>query len=319
MKKAFKFLIVLCLVAIAAALAVKPERYLPVCLQGLNLWATKVLPSLLPFLFVTLLLTSFCDISRASHVLSPATRFLYGTSGIAAFVRIVGLISGYPAGAKLVANLSEEGLIDKNEATKIAVLSSTSGPSFVIGTVGVGFFADKKVGVIMFLSHIFAAAIAAAFFRKYGDNRRITPHLMRNTKEKKKDLYATALDSSLSMLCVGTLITVFYVISEIAADLRLTFPITAALNFILQDAAKVKAVTAGLFECTKGCYLLSSCAKSAPLCCAIVSFGGLSVLAQSAAFLQKADVCIPVFVAGKLIQTVLSFFLCLTLCNIFGF
>ena len=319
MKKKFKLFIVISLVAIAAALAVKPERYLSVCLEGLNLWATKVLPSLLPFLFVTLLLTSFCDISRASRKLSPMTRFLYGTGGIAAFVRIVGLISGYPAGAKLVANLSEEGLIDKNEATKIAVLSSTSGPSFVIGTVGVGFYADKTIGIIIFISHVLAAAFSAVFFRKYGDNRHIAPHLTPKTKRKKTDLYATALDSSLSMLCVGTLITVFYVISEITADLRLTYPITVALNFILKNPDKAKAVTAGFFECTKGCYLLAFCTKSAPLCCAVISFGGLSVLAQSVAFLQKADVCIPVFIAGKIIQAVISFFICLALCKLFSF
>lgn len=310
----FKGLIAACLVIIAVSLAVKPERYLPVCIDGLKLWAFKVLPALLPFLFVTLLLTSLCDLSKPAKSLSPVTSFLYGVGGFGALARIVGLMSGYPAGAKLVSALYENNLISKDEATKISVLSSTSGPTFVIGTVGAGLYCDKKTGTIIFIAHALSAAITAMFFRKYGDNRPIDRHL--NNKSD-LNLYSAALDAATSMLAVGTLIAVFYVIYNVLADLKIIYPLTCFFNLFIKDFDKAQGLTAGLFECTQGCLYLSKCSNSAALCCAVISFGGLSVLAQSAAFLQKANVKMKIFFSGKIIQAVISYFLCRLLCVVF--
>lgn len=309
-----KKLIAACLIAVAVALAVKPERYLPLCLEGLNLWAMKVLPALLPFLFVTTIFSAICDLSKIAKPLSPMTSFLFRVGGYGALARIAGLMSGYPAGAKLVASLYENRLITEDEATKISVLSSTSGPTFVIGTVGIGLYADKKIGLIIFIAHAISAAIAAVIFRKYGDNRPIDGLLPKKTSV---NLYSAALDSATAMLAVGTMIAVFYVISHILDDLKITYPLTVLFNLFLKDRAKAKALTAGLFECTQGCLLLSHCDNSVAMCAAVISFGGLSVLAQSIAFLQKAKVNLKIFFAGKSIQAVISYFICKILCVIF--
>ena len=304
----FKSLMAVCLAGVAVALAANPERYLPLCLEGLNLWALKVLPALLPFLFVTTIFMSMCDLSKVAKPLSPLTSFLYGVGGFGALARIAGLMSGYPAGAKLVASLYEDKLITEDEATKISVLSSTSGPTFVIGTVGIGLYADKKIGLIIFIAHALSAGIAAIFFRKYGNNQPIGGLLQ---KKPSVNLYSAALDSATAMLAVGTLISVFYVISHILADLKITYPLTLFFDLILKDEAKARALTAGLFECTQGCLLLSKCNNSLALCSTVISFGGLSVLAQSVAFLQKAKVNLKVFFAGKILQAIVSYLLCL--------
>ena len=149
------------------------------------------------------------------------------------------------------------------------------------------------------------------FFRKYDDNRPIDRHL--NNKSD-LNLYSAALDAATSMLAVGTLIAVFYVIYNVLADLKIIYPLTCFFNLFIKDFDKAQGLTAGLFECTQGCMYLSKCSNSAALCCAVISFGGLSVLAQSAAFLQKANVKMRIFFSGKIIQTVISYFLCRLLC-----
>ena len=44
------------LLAFAVIFALFPERYVPVCLDGITIWALNVLPAVFPFLFVTALL-----------------------------------------------------------------------------------------------------------------------------------------------------------------------------------------------------------------------------------------------------------------------
>jgi len=297
------------LFGIIASLAIKPERYIPVCLEGLNLWAIKVLPSLLPFMFFSLILTNFCDITKATDKLTPLTKKLYGTSGIGLFVRIIGLVSGYPAGAKMISELYENQTITKKEATVLSVLSSTSGPSFVIGTVGTAFYADKRLGVIIFLSHAISSLLTSVFFRKNGDNQLIGRHIKQ--EKTKASLFSTALDCATSMLAVGTLITVFFVLAQVFKDLRITYPLTLLFNSVFKNQKIAEGMVCGLFECTQGCFFLSQCGISAvPFCCAVISFGGLSVIAQSTAFLQKAEVNIKPFVLAKTIHAVISFFVC---------
>ena len=314
MKKFFRILIIALLAVIGFALVVNPEKYRKVCLEGLNLWAYKVLPALLPFLFITLLFTSLCDLSKISHPFSPVTKFLFGLDGIAAFVQFAGLISGYPTGAKIVADLYENGVINKSQATKIAILSSTSGPTFIIGTVGACFYNDKTIGLIIFTAHALAAFLTAVFYRKYGDNQPIERLI---AKKSKIDIFSFAMDSALSMLAVGTLIAVFYVFAEILSDYKITYPLTRLFTLITNNQTLAEGLTSGLFECTRGCFLISQTNGGVPLASAIISFGGLSVLAQSTAFLQKAQVNLKLFYLAKAIQAILSFLICSLLCLLF--
>ena len=69
---------------------------------------------------------------------------------------------------------------------------------------------------------------------------------------------------------------------------------------------------------TYQCFMLSYAGKNAiPLITALISFGGLSVIVQQMAFLSKAKVRFKYFMAGKLVMTVISFFLAFIACKIF--
>ena len=80
-----------------------------------------------------------------------------------------------------------------------------------------------------------------------------------------------------------------------------------------------KAFSQGMIEFTKGAKLLSY--KTTPLTvsltCFLITFGGVSVIAQSLAFLKKANVNSLFFICGKALQAVISFVLCFILCRCF--
>jgi nucleoside recognition membrane protein YjiH len=77
------------------------------------------------------------------------------------------VLSGYPVGAKLTADFYEKGLITKGQACRITTFTSTSGPLFIVGTVGIGMFHSAKLGIIILLSHFIGAILNGLIYRKY--------------------------------------------------------------------------------------------------------------------------------------------------------
>lgn len=317
MKKFLKASVLSCLIITAAALIVFPERYTPLFYEGLKIWAFKLLPSLLPLSFITALSNTLYDLTKPLKKLTPLTEKLFNLNGVAVYAQILGICCGYPTGAKITAELSEKGLLDEKESLKTALLSSTASPSFAITTVGTSLFLSKKIGFAIFCAQILSAFLITVLLRKYGNNRPIARDF--HLKSEPGGLFDAALTSSLSVLAVGTLVIAFYLFYNVLSDLKITLPLCRLISLLTKDIKLAEGVTAGLFECTQGCLLLSKCTSrvAVPLCSAVISFGGLSVLAQSAAFLQKANVNLKTFIFGKLVQAALSFVICAAINAIF--
>lgn len=306
------------LCAFAAVLLINPQKYVLAAKEGLCLWALTVLPAVLPFFFITLTLSKLGCLSVLSRTLTPITRFLYKADGAAGFVQISSFISGYPVGARLIEELKTRNAIDSATATKLCTFCSTSGPLFITGSVGVGMLNSPEAGKILLLSHVLSAIFNGVLFRFYCDNRPIDG--LFNKKTPNNLLGECAYATASSCLTVGVLICVFYVASEVLQNLNLAYPLQAALSLLLKDNKKAAAFTTGLIECTKGCKMLAATSGTLklPLISAIIAFGGVSVIAQSATFLKNAGVKLKIFILSKLTQTAFAFFICLALCSIFN-
>jgi sporulation integral membrane protein YlbJ len=298
------------------SLVVFPDKYVKSCHEGITLWAITVLPSLLPFFFLTTLLTKTGAIERISNKLTPITAFLFRCSGLSAYAFIMSVLSGYPVGSRIVYDLKNQNLIDKDEASRISVLATTSGPLFVIGAVGVGMFGNKVIGIIIYLSHVLSAFFTAIIYRAYGKNT-ANVNLMTTTKSFNA-LYECIYEAVLSSLIVGGFVSIFYVFSQIISDFNLLFPIQSALKliFIKNNFSKelASAFSLGIIECTRGCKMLSAIPSlkiSVALTSSIISFGGISIIMQSIVYLKKANASIKHFLLGKTTQMAISFCLAL--------
>ena len=119
--------------------------------SGLSLWANSVLPSLLPFFIATELLGYTNVVPMCGKLLNRFMRPIFNVPGEGAFALLMGIISGYPVGAKIVANLKENKLCNKVEAERLIAFTNNSGPLFIVGTVGIGLFYNSSIGLILFL------------------------------------------------------------------------------------------------------------------------------------------------------------------------
>ena len=102
---------------------------------GLSLWVTSVVPALLPFFIACELLTHTDIIEFLGIKLNKIMRPLFNVPGEGAFPLIMGIISGYPVGAKIVTNFRKNGICTKEEGERLLTFTNNSGPLFIIGTV----------------------------------------------------------------------------------------------------------------------------------------------------------------------------------------
>ena len=84
-------------------------------------------------------------------------RPVFRVPGIGAYAFIMGIISGYPVGAKIVTKFRQDGLCTKAEAERLLAFTNNSGPLFIIGTVGITLFGNTQIGILLFLTHIFSS------------------------------------------------------------------------------------------------------------------------------------------------------------------
>ena len=113
-----------------------PQRFTKGTISGLKLFFYSVLPGLFPFMLLTKLLTELGFLFKITTRFNNFTNKLFGTPGVSLYVFLMSIISGYPIGAKIISDLHSKNLITDNDAKKMAIFCTTSGPIFVVGTVG---------------------------------------------------------------------------------------------------------------------------------------------------------------------------------------
>ncbi len=119
-------------VIIAICLVAFSKSNLTAATNGLTLWATCVVPSLFPFFVITNLLSHTKVVDFTGKLLDKLMRPLFNVPGIGGFAFVMGLISGYPVGAKIVSDFREKGLVTKDEGERLLTFTNNSRSPFHI-------------------------------------------------------------------------------------------------------------------------------------------------------------------------------------------
>ncbi len=293
------------------ALLLSTGKYAYAVTEGVKLWAGYVLPSFLPYLFITAILSCLSVTFKIFGKFSFITRKLFNVNGCAGYAFFMSAISGYPTGALVTANLKESGLLSEKEAETCAILSSTSSPAFTIGVVGNLMFKNAMFGVLLYAANIFSAILTATIFKhKEKPKGEFSPAL----KTESKSFYDVTYSSVISVLVVGGVIAVFYVLSEILFSLKILSPAVSLFSFLFQNETLGTGFTFGLLEFTRGLKIIGEVKisyLSLPLAAFLCGFSGLSAILQSLAYLKRAKIKTARFLLSKTVHAVLSFLLSL--------
>lgn len=253
--------------------------------KGISLWISNVLPALLPFFICANFLQNIGVIS-------------FFRSG--AFPFAMSVLSGYPMGAKIVGDLKRDGEISLKEAKRLMSFCSTSGPAFMVGAVGAGMLGSGLMGGIIAVSHYVGALANGIVYTKL---------LGRDTSGNSAALRKPVRNQSIQEAFTEAILMSFKSLGIVLAYIVLFMLVTDLLHmcggFSLVESQALRAVVKGFFEMTVGCGAVAECTDMADsvkciLCAAIMSWGGLSVLGQSASMLAGTGISVRYLAVSKL-------------------
>ncbi len=282
---------------------INPTSCMQATLKGSKVWLLNVVPALLPFFILTRIITSLNQTSIRPLDRFTSKFFRTNNSGLIYFLS---LLSGYPVGAKMISSYYESGNVDKATATKMFSFCSTSGPMFIVGTIGIGVFKNVTVGYILLISHVLGSFINGIVYR----GKLSTQNQFKATISK-TSLNDIMYDSIISILLVGGYIIFSSVIIELL-NITNILPCFAYLISKIHcfDYDVVLSFLCGIIEITNGLIMLGSASISVPLqivlSSILIAFSGVCIMLQSCAFLNKIGIKKSVIIKQKITQALIT-------------
>lgn len=285
-----------------------PSVALDAARRGIALWASSVLPALLPFFICANFMTALGLPAHIGRIFEVPFQKLFGAPGVSAFVFAVSITSGYPMGAKLIGDLGRRKEITRSEAQNMLAFCSTSGPLFILGAVGAGMLASSAAGAVIALSHYLGALLNGLLCSIFASERSPAPSqaIPAEMGLKKGSLLDLFTDSMMAAFRSLGIICGYIVLFMMITDF---IDLVGVLEYIHTDYGR--NLVKGILEMTVGC---SGIAASGDLnllyqcmfCAFIISFGGLSVYAQSMSMLAGLKISTAYYIAVKVSHGLLA-------------
>ena len=260
---------------------------------GARLAFALVLPALFPFLILSSLLCDSFPLpgQRGNGIFAR----LFKLPLPALLPLILGLLSGFPIGAKAVSGLYQRGFLTKEEGERLLLFVNNTGPAFLLGGVG-ALFQDIKVGVFLLVIQA-VTALFFGFLLGIGKPLPQSRSLPAKSDAEAPSLVKAVSEAVTSALQIAGFIILFQVILTI---FRLILPKDGILLFsaCILEISNAVSQLAALSALPLGAVL--------PLLAFTVSFSGLSVYMQTAAVLHKSELSLRFYLPAKLFQGIFA-------------
>ena len=255
--------------------------------EGIHLCLMTVIPSLLPFIFLSNLLTSALSGTKLPilRIFGRCMRMPYGSESLF----LIGALGGYPTGAQAVSTAYHSGQLTKTDARRLLGFCSNAGPSFLFGITAAQ-FPDALTPWFLWLVHLLSAFATGI----------ILPGCSRSE---------AALQQGRTLTLVESLRRSIAVMAQICAWIILFRVILAFLNrwFLWLLGNDTQIMITGLAELSLGCTSLSGIHCQGLrfiVTAALLGFGGLCVMMQTASAVGSLG--LGMYIPGKIIQCCIS-------------
>ena len=305
--------------------------------SGLVLWANSIVPSLFPFFVATELLSHTNFTYYIGKLLNRFMKPIFNVRGEGSFAFIMGIISGYPIGAKIAANFRENNICSKEECERLLSFTNNSGPLFIVSAVGISMFGNSTVGFLLLITHLLGAFTVGIVFRFWKYKVKYTSSITSSYANSKNNISFSNLGGIIgnsisgsinTILLIGGFVVLFSVIISILQTSQfldiVVNCISPLFNLLNIPAEFSNGFISGILELTNGLSIISNIpVKKLSINIIITSFllglGGFSILLQVWSTIAKTDLSIKPYVLGKLLHACFSAFYTFVFLNTFPF
>lgn len=283
-----------CLIIFLLTLILENQVVVTGARAGLMLWFHDVLPLLLPFMLLSNLFVLKIRTKKTGAAYAIPVLFL------------LGLLCGYPLGAKMASDFTKEGYIKPSTATILLPLCNNISPMFLSGYIGHIVLQDQFpfwfLLAILYVPYVLVTCIAFVLFRALGKHKPTCSssniHTLHHTASKEFAVtshsstpsrhtpkYSKETISQQSTQANDLLLQSVIQITYVGLYIMICSILFALVCAIPNLSSAVSTVLCGILEITQGSTVLAVSTflpeiKTA-LILACTSFGGISAFLQT--------------------------------------
>lgn len=310
-------------------LVLHPAESVAAAKSGVELSMNVILPSLFPFFVLSTLCIRLNLLSGLDQILGKFMRPLFHLSGSCSGAYLLGIVGGYPVGARTAIGLYESGQCSKAEAERMLSFCNNSGPAFILGVVGAGVFSSSRVGLWLYGAHVAASILVGILFRNHGYHGP-TPRKPSEPSGGQESFYGAfpeAVKSAFSAtLNICAFVIFFTVVIRLLFLSGLFRSLAEFLAYILRNqgisADLIEAMLSGFIEMTSGVWSLRDAAANLgsrmSMAAFILGWAGLSVHCQVLSFIGSSGLSTKTYFFGKLLHGIVSGGIILILSKLLG-
>ena len=259
---------------------------------GLSLIGSDILPSLFPFMVVSSYVADNNFIQRLGVLTDKFTKKVLRTNGFSVIAFLLGIMGGYPVGAKTIRDYYATGKLTQNEAERLFYWCINPSPAFTVTAVGLLMMGSVQTGGIIYLSCILAS-ITIGFFCRFLNDDTAVNKIDFTIPEKADNSFVKSVTSGTeSMLGICGWVLIFSAFSSVVSALPLN--------------ESVKLFVKSVCEVTTGCNTAIESRLPVAVVTAVVGFGGFAVICQINSFASACNVKLSRLICSRVINSSIS-------------
>lgn len=301
-----------------------PALALEYASTGLNLWFTRMVPTLLPFMILSGIMIRMDLTESFVRLLHPLLHFLFGSSENGSYTIIMGFLCGFPMGARIIGELYENGKLSREESSRLLSFCNNIGPiyflSYVVPTLAIDrpflpFIIMYGIPLLYGLAYMRILPVLQCLLHRRTPDP--VPGLPHGTASGQRPAYPNALTAAeinarASEPKAYSLLTAIdsSVLSGLIGIARLGgyMVFFNLLNIVFTPFRNVSSDLLDVYRCLLE--ITSGIAGSGqPIYYAILvllPFGGFSCIAQTYSMIRQTDLPIRAYIYHKVIQTAVT-------------
>lgn len=294
-----KILFVLFIPGLLLLLFSHPAAVAAGCSRGLTLWYMAVLPSLLPFLFLSGVLMKTGLFRYLNRFYAPLFTRLFRISEEGCYAVLLGFLCGFPMGAKVIADLVREHHISCREGTYLLGFCNNVSPAFFLNYVCMLKLGCPsvpwKLVLLFYALPVFYGLITRPFYHFVP-----VPFTKKQAPLQRLDfpmLDACIMDGFSTITRLGGYIILFTILVQLLGLLPLSPSVLALSGSVLEISCGIDqiALLPGL-----------SAGYRTAFVCTCASFGGLCICAQTQSVLDGTPLRIHTWILGRIVIALLT-------------
>lgn len=271
--------------------------------SGCELWLTTIIPALLPMCILSNFIISANLTKPLCELLSPIFCPLFGVSKQSCYVILIGLLSGFPIGAKTCNDLLKKNVISLCEAQYLLSFVNNASPMFLLiyipNTIFFGHLPHFTPYFIILLSSILCSIVYRFFYINPCFHSKISDQTITSDDPTPDTSFINTFDEAVissfrTLAKIGGYIIVFSIFFNMLLVLPCPSFISLLLGSNLEMTSGIQNISNSLLPDKIKIILTMICATS----------GGLSSLFQTRSVIAGSGLSFQRYCVCKLTQTI---------------